>query len=165
MIIVLLGPPGSGKGTNAQIIAELFCIPVITTGDLIRETAEEENELRGKIKEILDKGNLVPNAIVNNLVIERISKPDTEDGYILDGYPRNEEQAEALDKILDKRMEKLDFVLFIKIDDEIIFNRLSKRRTCPECGAIFHLKNNPPKENNICNECREMQILLNSLGY
>ena len=153
MRIVMLGPPGSGKGTRAHLISEMYDIPIISTGDILRETAENNNERGKKIRKILDRGKLVPSEIVNELVKEKLHELDTENGYILDGYPRNEEQFEALKKTLDERKEELNYVLYVDIDDKILIERLSKRRTCPECGAVYHLKFNPPEEDLICDQC------------
>lgn len=153
MRIVLLGPPGSGKGTRARIISELYEVLVISTGDILREAANKSNERGEKIREFLDKGNLVPSEIVNDLVKERLESSDTEKGYVLDGYPRNEEQAKALGSILEERGEKLDHVLYVDIDDEAIIERLSKRRSCPRCGAVYHLRYNPPRKDMLCDEC------------
>ena len=140
MRIVMLGPPGSGKGTRAQIISEMYDIPIISTGDILREAAEKENERGRKIRKILDRGNLVPSEIVNELVKESLESRNSEKGYILDGYPRNEDQARALEKTLEQRNEELNYVLYVDIEDETIIERLSKRRTCPKCGAVYHLE-------------------------
>jgi adenylate kinase len=153
MKIVILGPPGSGKGTNAHIISELYGIPVITTGDMLREAIRKKTEY-GKFAEgYMVRGNLVPNNIVNEIVRERISKPDIENGFILDGFPRNSEQAEALDRILDDLNIELSHVLYVVLSDEAIIHRLSKRRSCPNCGAIYHLESAPPKEVCLCDNC------------
>ena len=153
MRIVMLGPPGSGKGTRAQIISEMYDIPIISTGDILREAAEKENERGRKIRKILDRGNLVPSEIVNELVKESLESRNTEKGYILDGYPRNEDQARALEKTLEQRNEELNYVLYVDIEDETIIERLSKRRTCPKCGAVYHLEFNPPEDDLICDIC------------
>ena len=153
MRIVMLGPPGSGKGTRAQIISEMCDIPIISTGDILREAAEKENERGRKIRKILDRGNLVPSEIVNELVKESLESRNTEKGYILDGYPRNEDQARALEKTLEQRNEELNYVLYVDIEDETIIERLSQRRTCPKCGAVYHLEFNPPEDDLICDIC------------
>jgi adenylate kinase len=153
MRIVMLGPPGSGKGTRAQIISERYDIPIISTGDILREAAEKETERGRKIRKILDRGNLVPSEIVNELVKESLESRNTEKGYILDGYPRNKDQARALEKTLEQRNDKLNYVLYVDIEDETIIERLSQRRTCPKCGAVYHLEFNPPEDDLICDIC------------
>jgi len=151
--IVLLGPPGSGKGTRAHIISELYDIPVITTGDMLRKALAEGTKYGRIAKTYMDKGELVPDKIVNGIVKERLQKEDTEKGFILDGYPRSKDQADALDEILKERGDKLTHVLLLVIDDNIIIDRLSKRRICPKCGAIYHQESKPPKKPGICDVC------------
>lgn len=153
MRVIMLGPPGSGKGTRAHIISEMYNIPVISTGDILRDAAGKETERGKKIRCILDQGELVPSRIVNELVKESLERHETENGYILDGYPRNKEQAKALKRTLEERGEQLDYVLYVDTDDDTIIERLSKRRTCPKCGAVYHLEYNPPEENMLCDEC------------
>ncbi len=149
----MIGPPGSGKGTQAHLISEICNIPIIITGDMLREAVSNGTKY-GKIAEqYMDKGDLVPDEIVNSMVRERLNKPDAVKGFILDGFPRNTPQADALDKILHDKHRKLDYVIHIILDDESIINRLSRRRICSKCGAIYHLKNNPPKEDCVCNVC------------
>ena len=158
MKIVIVGPPGSGKGTRAHIISELYGIPVITTGDILREAIRKKTEY-GKFAEgYMIRGNLVPNKIVNEIVRERISKPDIKDGFILDGFPRNSGQAEALDRILDDLNIELSHVLFVVLSDEEIIQRLSKRRSCPNCGAVYHLESAPPKKMCLCDNCSSRLI-------
>jgi adenylate kinase len=156
--IVILGPPGSGKGTRAHIISELYGIPVITTGDMLREAIRKKTEY-GKIAEgYMIKGDLVPNNLVNEIVRERMSKPDIDDGFILDGFPRNSGQAEALDRILDDLNIELSHVLYVVLSDEEIIRRLSKRRSCPNCGVVYHLESAPPKEMCLCDNCSNRLI-------
>lgn len=153
MRLIIMGPPGSGKGTRAHILSELYDIPVITTGDLLREAMREET-MYGKIaKNYIEKGDLVPDCIVNEIMKEKMSKIDVKDGFILDGYPRSKAQAEALDKILKEIGIEITHVLHVKLSDEIIINRLSKRRSCPKCGAVYHLESAPPKKDCICDVC------------
>jgi adenylate kinase len=158
MRIVMLGPPGSGKGTWAQVISEMYDIPVISTGDILRKAARKKTERGITIRSILDKGELVPSEIVNELVKKSLERHEIEKGYILDGYPRNKEQAKALERTLEEREEQLDYVLYVDTDDEIIIERLSMRRICPNCGAVFHLEYDPPKEDMICDECESRLI-------
>jgi len=150
MRIVFLGPPGSGKGTQAQILAQKLGIPQISSGDLLRE-AVQNNTLAGKkAKSYMEKGELVPDSIVIELVQERI-KDDK--AYILDGFPRNVEQAEKLDNVLSELGLPLDYVVNIEVPLEKLIERLSGRLTCKECNAIYHSVYNPPKKEGICDVC------------
>lgn len=154
MRIVILGPPGSGKGTCAKIIGEMYGIPVITTGDMLREAVLKGTRLGCMAKNYMEKGELVPDDLVNSVVRERFQEPDTEDGFILDGYPRSVKQVEALGHILSKKGKRLDHVIAIELGDEIIVARLSHRRSCPKCGAIYHLENKPPRVSGKCDVCK-----------
>ena len=151
--IVVLGPPGSGKGTCAGFIGKMYGIPVIRTGDMLREAVAEGAEHWRVAKDYMERGELVPDEIVISLVEERLSMPDSDSGFVLDGFPRNLNQAEALDRILGEKRVTLTHVLNIVTDVETIIGRLSLRRSCPRCGAVYHLKNNPPKMDEICDEC------------
>jgi adenylate kinase len=151
--IVILGPPGSGKGTNARIISGIYGIPVITTGDMLRDAVASGTEKGRTAGEYMDRGELVPDDIVIGIVEERLARPDIARGFILDGFPRNLAQAEALDRILDDLGTGLTHVLNMVIDDEKIISRLVLRRSCPSCGAIYHLKNKPPRVDGVCDEC------------
>ena len=151
--IVMLGPPGSGKGTCAHIISELFNLPVITTGDMLREAVAHKTEYGKVAGAYMNRGDLVPNGIVNGIVRDRLMKPDFDKGFILDGFPRSVAQADALDEILKEKKVKLDHVVFIVLEDEKIVGRLSLRRSCPECGAVYHLTSNPPKSIGACDNC------------
>lgn len=153
MRIVILGPPGSGKGTRAQLISKIYGIPVITTGDMLREAAAQDTE-SGRIADFyMKKGELVPDDIVVEVVEERLGRPDVEGGFILDGFPRNLAQARALDRILKKKGVSIDAVLKIDASTDSIIKRLSLRRSCPRCGAVYHLKYNPPRKDEVCDEC------------
>lgn len=153
MRIVILGPPGSGKGTRAQIISKIYGIPVITTGDMLREAAAQDTE-SGRIADFhMKKGELVPDDIVVEVVEEMLGRPDVEGGFILDGFPRNLAQARALDRILKRKGVSIDAVLKIDASTDSIIKRLSLRRSCPRCGAVYHLKYNPPKKDEVCDEC------------
>ena len=148
MNIILLGPPGVGKGTYAEILKEKLELPHISTGDILREMAKEETEEGKNIKEIMDKGNLIPDELMTEILKKRLKKEDCKNGFILDGYPRTIPQAESLKKII-----KMDKVIDYAAKDEIILQRLGGRLTCRSCGAIFHAKNSPPKKNGICDNC------------
>jgi adenylate kinase len=149
-IIILLGPPGAGKGTVGERLSKILNFPLISTGDLLRENVKEKTILGIKAKEYMDKGELVPDDIVFSVLFERIKKDDCKDGFILDGFPRNINQAENLEKLFENRKTK---VIYLKADDEFLVKRLSNRRICEKCGAIYHLINLPPKVDGICDKC------------
>jgi adenylate kinase len=151
--VVLLGPPGSGKGTCAKIIGEVYGVPVITTGDMLRVAVVMATPLGVTAKGYMERGELVPDDLVNDLVAERLREPDAVDGFILDGYPRSPKQAEALDSILKKSGKMLDHVLHVNLEYEVIIDRLSARRSCPKCGAIFNIVNKPPRATGKCDAC------------
>ena len=159
MRVVLLGPPGSGKGTCAKIIGDIYGVPVITTGDMLRAAVAKATSLGVTAKGYMDRGELVPDDLVNDLVAERLRERDAVNGFILDGYPRSPKQAEALDKILKVSGKRLDHVLHVTLEDQVIIDRLSKRRSCPECGAVYHLDANPPKARGKCDKCATVLIL------
>lgn len=153
MRIIILGPPGSGKGTRAKIIGKLYDLPVVTTGDMLRAAVSEGTELGKLAQGYMNRGELVRDDIVISIVEDRMSKPDVMKGFILDGFPRSVEQAEALDRILNRQGTVLDTVLYVTAKHETIIERLSLRRSCPKCGAIYHLKDMLPKREGICDEC------------
>ena len=148
-----MGPPGSGKGTRAKIIGDMYSIPVITTGHILREAVAKKTVNGNIAKEYMNKGELVPDDIVISIMEERLKENDIACGFVLDGFPRSIQQAVALDGILDKKGTSIDVVLYVVANSETIVNRLSKRRSCPNCGAIFHLLDKPPLKNGICDEC------------
>jgi adenylate kinase len=153
MKMVILGPPGSGKGTIARIISKIYCLSHIVTGDLLRNAVRSGSFLGKHAEKHMEKGELVPDEIVITLIKERLIGQLVNDGFILDGFPRNTKQADALEEILEEKKTYLTHVINLIVDDEIIIGRLSLRRSCPRCGAVYHLKNNPPKTRGICNEC------------
>jgi len=153
MNIVFLGPPGAGKGTQAKILVERYGIPQISTGDMLREHRAKGTELGKKAQEYMDKGQLVPDEIILEMVKERLSQPDSEKGFIFDGFPRTVAQAEALDKLLAEMGKKLDFALALVVPDELLVERLTGRRTCKNCGMIYHIKYKPPKVEGKCDVC------------
>lgn len=153
MIILFLGAPGAGKGTQASMIARKFGIPHISTGDIFREAVSKGTELGKKAKEYMDRGELVPDEIVIGIVKERIMADDCSNGFVLDGFPRTVAQAEALDKVLAEMGKKLDFVLNIVVSEEEVVKRLTGRRTCRNCGAVYHVVFNPPEKEGVCDVC------------
>ena len=159
MKIIMLGAPGAGKGTQAKKIAEKYSIPHISTGDIFRANIKNGTELGAKAKEYMDKGLLVPDELVCDLVVDRIQQADCEKGYILDGFPRTIPQAEALDKALAANNEAVDFAINVEVPDENIINRMSGRRACVGCGATYHIQFNAPKVEGVCDTCGEKLIL------
>ena len=152
MKLVILGPPGAGKGTQAEYIVERYNIPHISTGDIFRENIKNNTELGKKAKSYMDKGLLVPDELVIELVEDRLNKDDAKEGFLLDGFPRTVAQAVSLDSILDKNDEKLTKVINISVDPEILIERAVGRRVCKTCGMTYHVKFNPPKEEGICDK-------------
>jgi adenylate kinase len=151
--LVLLGPPGAGKGTQAQVLSQDLGIPHISTGDMLREALKSASSLGLKAKDYMEKGALVPDELVIALVKERLSKKDGKKGFILDGFPRTPEQAKSLDQLLSELRMPLDFVLYFKTRLPVIIRRLSGRRVCGQCGKNFHLVNFKPKTEGICDAC------------
>ncbi|TDX49268.1 adenylate kinase [Orenia marismortui] len=153
MNLILLGPPGAGKGTQAVRIEETYQIPHISTGDIFRKAIKDKTELGKKAKEYIDQGQLVPDTVTNGIVRERLSDEDCKEGFILDGFPRTVNQADALSSILEELNLSLNAVINIRVSDEEVINRLSGRRICKSCGASFHIKFNPPAKSGECDEC------------
>ena len=152
MKLVILGPPGAGKGTQAEYIVKRYNIPHISTGDIFRENIKNNTELGKKAKSYMDKGLLVPDDLVIALVEDRLNKADAKEGFLLDGFPRTVAQAVSLDSILDKNNDKLTKVINISVDPEILIERAVGRRVCKTCGMTYHVKFNPPKEEGICDK-------------
>lgn len=159
MKIIMLGAPGAGKGTQAKMIAEKYTIPHISTGDIFRANIKEGTELGQQAKEYMDKGLLVPDELVVNLVVDRLTWEDAKNGYVLDGFPRTIPQAEALTKALAEKGEKVDFAIDIDVPDQNIIDRMGGRRACVNCGATYHIVNIPPKVEGICDKCGAKLIL------
>lgn len=153
MNIVLLGPPGAGKGTQAKRMIDEYGIPQISTGDMLRAALKAGTELGLEAKKYMDKGELVPDSVVVGLVKERIQEPDCAKGYMLDGFPRNVSQAETLDGMLSELGQKIDHVVSIEVPDEELVKRLTGRRTCRDCGAGYHVMFDPPKKDGVCDKC------------
>ncbi len=159
MKIVMLGAPGAGKGTQAKMIAAKYEIPHISTGDIFRANIKNNTELGKKAKEYMDQGLLVPDELTVDLVIDRLSRDDCSNGYILDGFPRTIPQAKALDEALAKRGEKMDFAVDVDVPDENIVTRMSGRRACVGCGATYHIVHNPSAKGEVCEVCGEKLVL------
>ena len=159
MKIIMLGAPGAGKGTQAKRLAAKYSIPHISTGDIFRANIKNGTELGKKAKTYMDQGELVPDELVVDLVIDRFKEPDCANGYVLDGFPRTIPQAEALDNALNAIGESVDFAINVEVPDENIISRMSGRRACTGCGATYHIKYNPPKTEGKCDVCGETLIL------
>ncbi len=153
MNIVMLGPPGAGKGTQAERISATFGWKQISTGDIFRAALADGTPLGLEAKKYMEAGELVPDEIVEGIVAERLKEPDLEDGFVLDGFPRNLHQAKALDRMLEENGSKIDLVINIAVDTETLVRRLSGRRVCKKCGANFHVLFNPPSKAGICDNC------------
>ena len=159
MKIIMLGAPGAGKGTQAKMIAAKYDIPHISTGDIFRANIKNGTELGKKAKAYMDAGQLVPDELTVELVLDRIKQKDCIKGYILDGFPRTIPQAEALDSALNDRGEKIEYAINVDVPDENIVKRMSGRRACVNCGATYHIVYNPTKEEGICDVCKGELIL------
>ena len=155
MNLILHGPPGAGKGTQAAKIIEKYEIPHISTGDIFRENIKEGTPLGKKAQEYMNRGELVPDSLVIEIATDRLTKDDCKEGFLLDGFPRTVEQAEALDKFLAEDGKKVDHVLDIDVEADILMKRLTGRRVCKGCGATFHITNIPPKVEGVCDVCGE----------
>ncbi|MBI2167450.1 MAG: adenylate kinase [Candidatus Omnitrophica bacterium] len=158
MRLILFGPPGAGKGTHARVLAETWQVPHWATGDILRRHIREGTELGKRAKAVLAKGELVSDALVNELMIDQMSEPDGKRGFILDGYPRTVGQADALENFLKRQNEKLDVALYFKTSVEVIVDRLSGRRSCPQCGANYHVRNIPPRVEGVCDRCQSKLV-------
>jgi adenylate kinase len=148
-----MGPPGAGKGTQADVIVKEFGIPHISTGDAFRLAIKQGTPIGLKAKEYMDQGLLVPDDVTIGIVEERLQQPDCREGFLLDGFPRTLSQAEALDGILDRLNSGLDHVINLKVDRNKLLARLTGRRLCKNCGATYHVVFNPPKQEGICDKC------------
>ena len=148
--LVLLGPPGSGKGTQGERLQEDFRLPYYATGDILRAAVKEETEVGRTAKEYMDRGDLVPDEVIIGVIAERIEADEAADGFILDGFPRTEPQAEALDAKITELGRELTAVLLIDVDDDEVVRRLGGRRTCEENGHVFHVEFNPPEKEGVC---------------
>jgi adenylate kinase len=147
--LILLGPPGAGKGTQAERLQEDFPLAYVATGDMLRQAVREETDLGKQAKDFMDRGELVPDEVIIGVILDRLAEADTEDGFLLDGFPRTDQQAEALDKALKKVNRRLTAALLIDVPEDDIVRRLSGRRVCPN-GHTYHLEHNPPKKDEVC---------------
>ena len=159
MKIIMLGAPGAGKGTQAQMIAEKYNIPHISTGDIFRANIKNGTELGKKAKEYMDKGLLVPDELTVQLLLDRVANDDCKNGYVLDGFPRTIPQADVLDNELTKLGDKVDFAVNVDVPDENIVRRMSGRRACLKCGATYHIEHIPPKVEGVCDKCGSELVL------
>ncbi|MEW6662795.1 MAG: adenylate kinase [Bacillota bacterium] len=153
MRLLLMGPPGAGKGTQAEVLTKKLEIPHISTGDMFRKALKEGTPLGRKAKEFMDAGQLVPDQVTVGIVEERLAEEDCQKGFLLDGFPRTVPQAEALKELLQKKGVTLDAVLNIKVPAEKLVSRLTGRRVCRNCGATYHVLYNPPQEAGVCGHC------------
>ena len=149
MKLILLGAPGAGKGTQAELLSKALSIPAISTGNMLREAMANGSELGKKVKYYMDEGLLVPDEVIIDLITQRVSRPDCANGYILDGVPRTLVQAEAM----EAAGIRVDHVVSIEVADSVIESRMTGRRVCPKCGAPFHIVSNPPKMVDVCDHC------------
>ena len=149
MKLILLGAPGAGKGTQADILSELLGIPTISTGNILRAAIKNGTPIGLQAKSYVEAGQLVPDTVIIGIIRERLAEPDCANGYILDGVPRTIPQAEAMEQL----GVEIDTALSIEVEDDVIVERMAGRRTCPNCGSSFHVANNPPKKEGICDSC------------
>ena len=155
MNLILLGAPGAGKGTQAELLTKKLSIPAISTGNMLREAIRNGSALGKQVKQYMDEGALVPDELILSIVAERVTEPDCANGFILDGVPRTLAQAEAL----DAKGVRIDHVVSIEVDDSVIEGRMTGRRVCGKCGASYHIVANPPKTEGICDLCGEALVI------
>lgn len=158
MNIMLFGAPGAGKGTQAKYIIDRYGIPQISTGDILREAIANGTAMGMEAKKYMDEGKLVPDSTMIGIIRDRLNQEDCQKGFILDGFPRTLAQAEALEQLLKELNKSLDKVISLNVPDELIVGRVIGRKVCPKCGASFHIENNPPKVEGICDYCGEKLI-------
>ncbi len=153
MLIILLGPPGAGKGTEAEKITQKYNLAYISTGDILRKAVKEETQLGRKARDYMDQGQLVPDNLVVEIVRERLTEPDCANGAILDGFPRTVDQAIFLDQVLPEIGAEIDQVLLIEVEENELIERLTGRRVCSDCGVNYHVKYKPPQVRSVCDQC------------
>ena len=159
MKIIMLGAPGAGKGTQAEMICEKYGLPHVSTGDIFRANIKNGTELGKEAKQYMDKGQLVPDELTVKILLDRVAQDDCKNGYVLDGFPRTVPQAEVLEEALNKLGDKIDYAINVEVPDENIINRMSGRRACVNCGATYHVVYAPTKVEGICDKCGEKLIL------
>lgn len=153
MNILIIGAPGTGKGTMSNLIVDKYHVVHISTGDMLRHAVALKTEVGLKAQEYMEAGKLVPDEIIHGVILERLKEDDIKDGFLMDGYPRNLRQAEDLEGILKDLGMHIDVVLDLNVDEEVLKERITGRRVCKNCGAIYHIKNNPPQKENTCDLC------------
>ena len=158
MNLILLGPPGAGKNTQATRIVEKYKVPHISTGDIFRENIKNNTPLGQKAQEYMNKGELVPDQLVVDIALDRLGKDDCKNGFLLDGFPRTVFQADALDKFLKDQGRGIDLVINIEVEDKMLIERLDARRVCPTCAATYNVIGMPPKKEGICDKCNDTLI-------
>jgi len=151
--LVLLGPPGSGKGTQAKVLAARYQVPHISTGDILRDEVRRSTPLGRQVQEIMERGELVPDRLVAGIILARLDRDDCARGFILDGYPRTVDQAAILDDLLAELGRTLERVILIEVPDDVIVRRMTGRRSCPRCGRVYHVESNPPEDGRTCDAC------------
>ena len=158
MNLILLGPPGAGKGTQAKLMLQKYELPQISTGDILREAIRQGTELGKRVEPLLANGKLVPDDLVIQIIEERLKRDDAKKGFVLDGFPRTLPQAEALEAQLSRAGKKIDRVVSLEVDEAAIVGRMSGRRSCPKDGSVFHVLNSPPKISGQCDKCGEALV-------
>ncbi len=161
MRVIFLGPPGVGKGTQAEFIAKKLNILKLSTGDLLRESVKKQTALGLEAKGYMDRGELVPDQIVIGLVDEKLKSPDCQKGFLLDGFPRTVPQADQLTALLKKMGEEIDRVVYFTLEKDEIVQRISGRRSCPQCNAVYHISSIPPKQEGLCDVCGSVLVQRN----
>ena len=159
MKIIMLGAPGAGKGTQAKMIADKYCIPHVSTGDIFRANIKNGTQLGMEAKQYMDQGLLVPDELTVKILLDRVAQDDCKNGYVLDGFPRTIPQAEVLDKALTELGDKIDYAIDVDVPDENIVRRMGGRRACLSCGATYHIEHIPPKTEGICDTCGQELVL------
>ena len=150
--LIMLGPPGAGKGTQAERLVDDFDLPYFATGDILRAAVREGSELGSEAKEHMDRGDLVPDDLITRVIVERLDTPEAADGFLLDGFPRNRGQAQSLDEEIERLGRRLTAALLIEVEDDEVVRRLSGRRVCAENGHLYHVDHDPPKEEGVCDQ-------------
>lgn len=159
MKIVMLGAPGAGKGTQAEMLAKKYDIPHVSTGDIFRMNIKNGTELGMEAKKYMDQGLLVPDELTVRILLDRVAKDDCKKGYVLDGFPRNIPQANVLEEALTRLGDKIDYAINVDVPDENIIRRMSGRRACLSCGATYHIEHVPPKQEGVCDKCGQELVL------